>query len=224
MYINPTFLPMVSNREDFILTVQVFDDDTFEPIDLANSATANMQSFTGSAWTVRDGAITTTSTTTITIPPFPIGDELNALALTIGVGLAIKPGDPIQIADTPTGLNTMNGYCVSYASATGKLVVQIGWTFEFEVRPLPPNWVPGYDYTSWYDVGVAPQQPILKASLAAGTIFVTDLGTLEIRIPESTFKTLRSGTYGIGMTMTDSVNTRQLFIGRLPVGWGMVSS
>jgi len=223
MYINPVLFPQFSNREDFLATIALYDDDTFEPINLHQCQTANMAAFTGSAWTVTDGAIVTTSTTTITIPVYPIGAQLSALALTVGLNLGILPGDSITIGDTPTGLNTMTGFVTSYAPSNGALVCQIGWTYQFEIRKMPPNWQPGLGYISWYDFGVAEQAPILQASLANGEITVVDMGTLQIRIPESTFRTLRSGTYGASMTGTNSIDTRQLFIGRLPTLWGGVS-
>jgi hypothetical protein len=224
MYANPALLQPRSNREDFIETIGLYDDDTFAPINLTGTATASGQAFTSAAWNVTDGAIATASATSITIPAFPVGAQLSALALTVGAGLGILPGDPIKIADTATGLNTMAGYVVSYAAATGALVCQIGWTYQFEIRKLPPNWTPGTDYTSFYDFGTSSPSPVLSASLAAGTIQVIDMGVIQILIPEKTFRTLSSGTYGASLTMTDGVNTRQVFIGRLPVLHGGVSN
>jgi len=224
MYITPLLFPQFSNREDFLAVMQLFDDDTFTPINLHRCSTFNNAPFTGSAWTVTDGAIFTTSITPITIPVFPIGAQLSALSLTtVDLGLGILPGDPITIADTPTGLNTMTGYVTSYSPTTGALVCQIGLTYQCEIRKMPPNWQPGLGYISWYDFGIAEQAPILQASLANGEITVIDMGTLQIRIPESIFRTLRSGTYGMSMTGTDGFDTRQFFIGRLPVIWGGAS-
>jgi hypothetical protein len=222
MYQNPTLLPQFSNREDFLLPIQIYDDDTFQPIDLIRTSTANGQAFTSSAWTITDGAISTTSATSITIPVFPTGAQLSTLALTVGVGLGILAGDPIKIADTATGLNVMNGYVLNYASATGALVVQIGFTFQFEIRRTGPGW-PTTDYSAYYDFGISAQSPVLTASLANGYLTVIDVGALQIRIPEVIFKSLNGGTYGACLTLTDSVNTRQLFIGKLPVIWGGVT-
>lgn len=223
MYANPALLQPVSNREDFLLTMQLYDDDTFQPISLTGISTPNGQAFAGASWTVIDGAIVTSSVTPITIPAFPTGAQLSALALTVGVGLGILSGDPITIKDTPTGLNIMAGYVASYASATGKMVCQIGWTFQFEIRRVPAQWSNSSGYSYQYDVGGWLNSPILQASLANGEITVVDLGTIQIRIPEATFKTLHGGTYAACLTMTDSVNTRQLFIGKLPVLHGGVS-
>ena len=223
MYINPVLFPQFSNREDFLATISLYDDDTFQLLNLHQCQTASGSPFTASAWTVVDGAITTTSATAITIPAFPIGAQLSALNLTVDAGLAILPGDAVTISDTATGLNTMTGFVTSYTSSSGSLTCQIGWTYQFEIRKMPPNWQPGLGYISWYDFGVAEQAPILQASLANGEITVVDMGTLQIRIPESTFRTLRSGTYAANMTGTNGQDTRQLFIGRLPTIWGGVS-
>jgi hypothetical protein len=139
MYANPVLLPQFSNREDLLLTISIFDDDTGQPVDLAGVKLALPQNFTAAAWTVTDGAIITTSATQITIPYFPQGSQLSALSLIVGVGLAIAAGDPITIKDTATGLNSMTGFVISYAGNTGALVVQIGKTFQFEIRKGRPG-------------------------------------------------------------------------------------
>lgn len=227
-------LPQVTNREDFILIGSIFDDDLGQPINLAGVSTVGNSAFTSAAWTVTDGAIITTSATSITIPAYPVGSQLSALALTVAPGLGIKPGDPITIADTATGLNTMAGYVVSYASATGALVVQIGWTFEFELRGDTPNNT-GSGYIAWYDFGTPDDQgPIVQATLANGFLTMVDVGFFQINIPEAAMRLVldtpynsQSGvlsrTLDVGMTMTDSVNTRQVMLGKLPILYGGVT-
>src|SRR5258708_10342645 len=121
MYLARTLLPQFSNREDFLLTSALFDDDTGQPIKIDGCTTANGQAFTSSAWTVTDGVIVATSANTITIPAFPIGNQVSALALTVGAGLGIKAGDPVTIADTATGLNKMVGFVTAYTSSNGAL-------------------------------------------------------------------------------------------------------
>lgn len=221
MYAWPVDLPAVSNREDFLLSASVVDDET--------GAFYNMAGVTGSgtfnSWTVTDGDIVTASNTSITIPQFPVGNQLLALALTVGTGLGILAGDPITIADA-TGNNTMSGYVLSYAAATGALVVQIGVSFQFEIRKIGPR-SPGYGYGGYgpsYDCGGASgNAPEITASLGNG-ILITDVGYLQITIPESLFRKLHGGTHQVALTMTDSVNTRQLFVGSLPVIRGGVSN
>src|ERR1700730_16646254 len=129
MYVNRAFLPQVTNREDFLQTIALFDDDTGQPIKLDGCTTLNAAPFTGAAWTVTDGNIVTASATSFTIPVFPIGNQLSALAITVAPGLAIKQGDPVTIKDTATGLNSVTGYVTSYNATTGALIAQIGVTF-----------------------------------------------------------------------------------------------
>lgn len=235
MYLVPVLFPQFTNREDFIATVGLWDDDLGTQINITGTTLVNTsQAYTNNAWTVVDGSISTTSATSLTIPVPPIGNQLSALTLTVGTHLAINPNDPITIKDTATGLNQMTGYVTSYTASSGLLTCQIGWTFQFEIRGETPNNT-GSGYIAWYDFGTPDDQgPILIASLGNG-ISIVDIGTLQILIPESTFKTVldvpynsQSNTYArtflASMTGTDGVNTRQLFVGRLPVLYGGVSN
>jgi len=218
MYAYPVQLPTMSNREDLLLPASLVDDDLNQPINL--SGTTGSGTFSG--WSVAAGAIATTSTTTITIPAFPIGSQLSELTLTVGAGLAITPGDPVTISDATTGKNTMAGYVTGYAAATGVLVVQIGVTFQFEIRKAGAKHA-GSGYTGWYESGASDTVgPLLSASLGNG-ILITDLGTIQIAIPERLVRRLEGGTYLCGLTMTDSVNTRQLLIASLPIVRGGVT-
>ena len=221
MYINPVYLPQFSNREDLLLTVSLFDDDTGQPIKLDGCTTVNTQPFTGSAWTVTDGAIVTTSTTPLTVPVFPLfSASLLNMVLTVGINLSIVGGDPIVIADTATGLNTMSGYVISYSPSTGILVVQIGMAFLFEIRRHRNHNFDGY--SPWLEVGIADVGPILKATNGAG-ISIIDIGIIQVLIPASRMQQLHGGTYQVGMIFSDGVNTRQISIGTLPVFQGVVS-
>lgn len=242
MYQNPVLLPQFSNREDFLLTIGLWDDlsynsqtGLYQPISLSGTSLVGGPggpAFTGNNWTVTDGAIATSSTTQITIPTFPIGNQLSALALTVGTNLGILPGDPITIADA-SGQNTMTGYVTSYTAANGALVCQIGCTFQFEIRIAGPH-NDSSGYVPWYDMGSYPDYgPLLQASLGNG-ITIVDVGVIQIFIPETQFRKLGNtgassipmdwgGTYRCGLTATDSVNTRQLFIARLPVLSGGVT-
>ena len=190
--------------------------------------------FTANSWTVTDGPISTASSTLITIPLPPIGNQFTALALTVGPNLAIAGGDPVKIADAATGLNQLIGYVTSYSPISGALVCQIGWTFQFEIRGDPPNSISGA-YVSWYDFGTPSDTgPILAASLA-NYISIIDIGVIQIEIPESIFKGVLDAPYNAvsgsftrtlmaSITMTDSVHTRQVYRGRLPILYGGVTS
>lgn len=222
MYANPILLPQFSNREDILIPLSIFDDDLNQPLNLSGCTGSG----TFASWNVIDGTIVTISNTQITIPTPPIGNQLSALALTVGAGLAIKAGDPITITDAVTGQNSMVGYVLSYASTTGALVVQIGMTFQFEIRKQPHSGPLsyGYGYSSFPALGTYDEDvPEITASLA-NYITITDVGFIQILIPESVVKTLRPGTRRASLTMTDSVNTRQLYCAQLPIVSGGVTN
>jgi hypothetical protein len=222
MYANPILLPQYSNREDLLLPLSIFDDDLGTPVNLSGTTGSG----TFSSWVVTDGVIVTTSATTITIPGYPNSGQLSALSLTVGTGLGILQGDPITIADAMTGLNTMQGYVLSYSANTGALVVQIGMTFQFEIRRLPhtghSSFSNGYSVNQQFGV-YDESVPEIVASLGNG-IMITDVGFIQILIPEVQMKTLRAHLKLACLTMTDSVNTRQLFIAQLPLLFGGVTN
>lgn len=220
MYAWPTALPVVTNREDLTLTLALFDDDLGQPINIAGVQLANSAlPFTSTAWTVIDGSIVTTSATSITIPTYPFSNQLSALALTVGLGLNILPGDFVTIQDTLTGQNKMFGYVTSYTSTSGALIVQIGSTFEFEIRRRLQN-LNNSDYVEWYDFGGPDNSsPLLSAQLGNGITFL-DVGFIQIQIPASLMQQLHSGTHIAALTMTDSINTRQVFVAELPIIFG----
>ena len=222
MYQFPVLLPAVSNREDLLLTLGIFDDDTGEAIELSGRTLANPGDFTGAVWTVTDGAIVTASTTSLTIPDFPISNQLEAVTLTVGLNLAILPGDPITIAD-PTGLNTMTGYVVSYAAATGVLVVQVGCQFEFEIRgggDCNDGYTASYDLMGWGGTG-----PIILANLGNGiTHHRNDRHRASAdRGPKPARRCATREPIEVGMGMFDGQDTRQVFIGDLPITRGIGS-
>ncbi len=230
MYLARSLLAPRSNREDFQEFVGLFDDDTGQPIKIDGCTTANGQAFTSSAWTVTDGNIVTTSATQITIPAFPIGNQVTALALTVGTGLAILAGDPVTIKDTATGLNKMLGFVTSYTSSNGALVVQVGVTFQFEIRRSGPRNNNLDDFSPFFYVGmVLNQPPLISASLSlpsptSSSVTHIDTGVIQLRVPESIFRQLNHRTFRASLTMTDSIDTRQLFVAELPVLIGGVSN
>jgi hypothetical protein len=229
MYQWETILPPFTNREDYLLTLAVNDDDTLEPVDLSGIVLAAGTNFTASAWTVTDGGIITASATQFTIPSFPVtgggsGNNLTALAITVSTGLAINPGDPITVKDTATGLNSVTGYVTSYAPNTGAIVIQIGWAFEFEIRRSGPRntgmgFVPWLDWGTPGDIGA-----LLSANWGNGYLSLISNNIVQILIPASVIATVGStsvfapgegdvpGTYKACMVGTDSINTRQMLL------------
>ena len=274
MYANPIYLPEFSNREDLLLTMSLFDDDTGDALDFSGCTRAQAGDYTTNQWLVTSGATQTSSTDVLTIPDYPIGDELQAVALTVDPGLLIAPGDPVTIANLPGGTvvigpigppptplvgedgtqflvtensvtsgsagssgsgggtsaqliggpNSMTGYVVSYAAATGALVCQIGSTFQCEIRRVKGEHNFDLAYGSSWDVwGTYPgDAPIMTLSLGSGLTMV-GTGILQIRSPEVNFRKLNHRTYGLSLTMTDSYDTRQCFLARLPILYGGVT-
>lgn len=221
MYAWPVLLPVQTNREDLLLTLSLFDDDTGAAIDISGRTLANPGDFTASAWTVTDGGIVTASASTLTIKDYPFGNEMQALALVVGTGLGILAGDPVTIKDTATGLNTMTGYVTSYVASTGAMVAQIGPSFDFEIRGHHHGCDGGYGL-SWA-IGDYPDQALITAQLGSG-ISVVELGKLQVKIPAATMSKLHHRTYSAAMAVYLGQETRQLFVGKLPIVSGGLSS
>lgn len=224
MYQNPVLFPQTSNREDLLTTLSLFDDYTGEAIDVSGRTLANPGDFTGNAWSIKDGTIITNSVTSLTIKDYPFGLEMQTISPVVGLNLGILAGDPVTISDA-TGKNTMTGYVTSYAPATGQLVCQIGCAFDFEIRS-------GFHHGDGYGGGYGSSayigsddcvSPIIRAQLGSG-ITVIGLGVIQLRIPASVLAKLRHKTYGVAMTLYDGADTRQLFIGKLPILSGGVST
>jgi hypothetical protein len=221
MYAYPVVLPQVSNREDFLTTVSIFDDNTGDPINLSGAVTASGLPFTGNNWMIITGAFVVNYTGTLTIPTPPIGNELSAVAIAFTPGLSITPGAPIKVVD-PTGNNYLLGTVTSYAPTTGAMVVQFGSIFAFEVRNRLPRDDHGY-VPYFYGPGtVQDSGPLLRATLGQG-ITIIDIGYLQILFPEAMFQKLYGGTYTASLVMSDGVSTRQVFLGTVPVISGSLS-
>lgn len=235
MFQYTTYLPPFSNREDYLLTLSIFDDDTLNPIDLSGITLANTgANFTAASWNVVAGGIATTSSTSITIPTFPVtgSNNLTALSLTVGTGLAITQGQPVTISDTATGKNILNGFVVSYASGTGALVVQIGWMFQFEIRRGGYRNV-GDGYQTWWDWGIPDDLgPILQANFSNGYLSLISNNVVQILIPAAIVQSIsgtsvfgsdqQPGTFKAAMIGSDSVNTRQFLTANQPFYFGGV--
>lgn len=222
MYAWPVLFDVQTNREDLLRTVSFFDDDTGAAIDLSGRTLANAGDFTGSAWTVTVGTIITSSVTPLTIKDYPFGNEMQAVAPVVAKNLAITAGAFATISDA-TGKNTMFGYVTSYAPSTGVLVMQIGCAFEFEIRSHHHH-SGTFDYSeSSSDIGIDTVSPIITAQLGNG-ITVIGLGLLQIRIPASVMTKLRHRTYGGAMIVFDGYDTRQVFLAKVPIVGGGVST
>jgi hypothetical protein len=106
------------------------------------------------------------------------------------------------------------------------LICQIGSSFQFEIRHKGPHdgGYSGNGYSAQYLIGTYPNcGPILTAALGTG-VSIVDVGRLQVLLPESLTRKLHNRSYLASMTMADGTpNTRQLFIGQLPVQYGGVT-
>jgi hypothetical protein len=229
MYGYPVAFPEQSNREDIYRTIGIFDDDTGDPINLGGIISTRFPNgLTGSNWTVTTGSVAVPCSTVFTVPGYPLTGQLSALTLAIAPGLVIVPGAPVVVADI-FGNATVAGLVLSYNAVTGTLVCQIGMTFQFEIRrehqrPGVSDYLPFFNFGGGAVPGGA--APLITAALGTG-LSITDLGFLLINIPETQVRRLASfdaRSYIASLTITDSVNTRQVMIARLPILYGGVTN
>jgi hypothetical protein len=104
---------------------------------------------------------------------------------------------------------------------TGNLLNLSAVAFEFEIRDLGPHHH-GDGYSPFFDIGVVSHSAARITATLGNGITVVDTGVIQIRIPAAQLQILHSKTYSASLTMTDGVDTRQPFIGRLPVLYGGV--
>lgn len=148
---------------------------------------------------------------------------MQVLALTVGLNLPILAGDPVTIADTATGKNTMTGFVTSYVPTTGAMVAQIGCAFDFEMRGHHHhNFDCDYGPSSGIgsDVG---DTPVVQAQLGSG-ITVVGLGVVQVKIPASILFKTRHRTYNVAMALYLGGDTRQILLGKQPILYGGLST
>jgi hypothetical protein len=64
--------------------------------------------------------------------------------------------------------------------------------------------------------------PALTGSTATGELTLPSLGILQIFFPAARMQALTPGSYDVGLTVTNGVNTAQILLGRLPLVNGIV--
>ena len=64
--------------------------------------------------------------------------------------------------------------------------------------------------------------PALTGGTATGELTLPSLGILQIFFPAARMQALAPGSYDIGLTVTNGVNTVQILLGRLPIVDGIV--
>ena len=64
--------------------------------------------------------------------------------------------------------------------------------------------------------------PALTGSTATGELTLPSLGILQIFFPAARMQALTPGSYDVGLTVTNGLNTSQILLGRLPIVNGIV--
>jgi hypothetical protein len=62
----------------------------------------------------------------------------------------------------------------------------------------------------------------LTGSTTTGELTLPSLGILQIFFPAARIQALAPGSYDVGLTVTNGVNTAQILLGRLPIVNGIV--
>ena len=62
----------------------------------------------------------------------------------------------------------------------------------------------------------------LTGSTATGELTLPSLGILQIFFPAARMQALTPGSYDVGLTVTNGLNTAQILLGRLPIVNGIV--
>jgi hypothetical protein len=223
MYAPSTQFPEITNRESWSQLIGVYDDDSGDPISLSNIG--GQGSF--SAWNVQvmnalygDTVLTAQSSSNLTIG----NGTVNAV---IGAGLAISAGQYVNFAAQSDATNFMQGQVASYNPTTGAITFSVASvSIQLEIRRAKG---PGYNRDGYgpyatvgeYDWGA----PILTASIGNG-ISIVDTGIFQVYFSETSMRSLGPGMHSVAATLTsaDGIDTRQLFLGRLPVAYGGVTN
>lgn len=205
-----------TNRESFSEIVKISDDQTGDPINLTNTSGQG----TFGAWSVQIAEtlsgvsiITATSTASLTIGNGTFDDVIAA-------DLNIQPGQYVTYIAQASTTNWMQGQVNTYDSTTGAVNFTIATVgIELEIRRAEGH---GTNYMLGpYDWGA----PILTASIGNG-ISIVDIGTFQIYFSETDFRSLSSGMHSIAATLAsaDGIDVVQLFLGRLPILSGRVTT
>lgn len=225
MYAPSTQFPQVTNRESWTQNIGVYDDNDGSPINLSNTSGSG----TLSPWSVQVSATLygTPLLTTASLSILTIGNGFfNAIIpknLTIGVGQFVTF---IYQNDTT---QWMVGKVTAYNPATGAIsfnVVTV--SIQLEIRRVGGD-RSGYNESgygaSWQWGSIDCNAPILTASIGSG-ITIVDIGIFQVYFSEPQMRSLGAGMHSVNATLAsaDGIDVRQLFLGRLPVFFGGVTT
>lgn len=99
----------------------------------------------------------------------------------------------------------------------------LGWTFQFEIRELPPHWR-AIDINPWYDTSFPSPTIILALGTGPNFVNVIDVGQGLIWVSESNMTKLRHRTYRAALVGNDGSRAFQIFNATLPIEYGGVSN
>lgn len=217
MYQNPTLFHPVTNRESWSPVIQLADDDTGQLLNLTyTSGTGTFASWSiAVSATLQGPALFSTNS----VSSLKIGTGVfNAV---VGTGLAIIAGKFVAFSAL-AGTASMQGVVNSYNGSTGALqftVSTMAVALEIRRDRFGTGQRNDTGYVSFFDYGnVDDWGPLVSLSIGSG-ITIIDVGTLQIYVSETQMRGLSGRTHIVAATLTsaDGIDTRQLFLGRLPV-------
>lgn len=220
-----TQFPEVTNRQSWSPLIGIYDDSNGQPISLTNTQGQG----TFAAWAVQISAslygallLATTSLSSLTI-----GN--GTFAAVLPTGLAIIAGQFVKFISQTDTTQWMQGQVVSYNATTGAINFTIATvSIELEIRRVARHGSDFRDsgYGANYTLGSYDcDRPILTASIGNG-ITIVDQGIFQIYFSKASFRQLGSGMHSVAATLAsaDGIDVRQLFLGRLPVSSGGVTT
>ena len=100
----------------------------------------------------------------------------------------------------------------------------LGWTFQFEIRRLPPYGSGAQWVGPWYDTDLP--APLITLALGTGpdAVNVVDVGQGLIWVSETNMRKLHHRTYRAALVGNDGTRAFQIFNATLPIDFGGVTN
>jgi hypothetical protein len=108
---------------------------------------------------------------------------------------------------------------------TGDPVDMTGWTFQFEIRRMPPRSTGVQNVGPWYDEDIPPPLIILALGSGPDAVNVLDVGVGLIWVSEGNVRgKLHHRTYQAALVGNDGTRQFQIFNATLPMQYGGVTN